>query len=64
MKECRCGVCNSLLGTELTGTVKIKCSKAKCKKINIFTSENQSGADQQSFIKPDEKITDGSSIIN
>lgn len=64
MKECRCVECGSLLGTDLTGSVKIKCHKAKCKTFNIFDSEKQTGADQQTFIKNHEKITDGTPTVN
>lgn len=57
MDEIRCSGCKRLLGTDLLGSVKIKCYK--CKKLNILASENQTGIDPQSFIKKDEKTTDG-----
>ena len=53
--DCRCIVCDSLLATDLVGTVKIKCGKQNCKKINIFESEKQTGVDQQTFIDQHEK---------
>jgi hypothetical protein len=64
MIECRCENCRSLLGTDLVGTVKIKCYKANCKKLNIFTSEKQTGPDQQTFIKDYEKTADSPHDFN
>lgn len=61
--EVRCSGCKRLLATELYGSVKIKCYK--CKKINnIFTSENPTGNDPQSFILNNEKNTDRDTPIN
>lgn len=59
--DCRCKKCNSLLATELAGTVKIKCHKQNCKTFNTFTSikENQTGNDQQSFTQNNEKTLAG-----